>query len=296
MMNKATVVHPAAKLSVAAGTLLAAGGAIVVWLGRERLRRAGHPGRQVSSAVPPTELPLTSYTRHGRQGDPLNVQLMATAAQIGAAFAAAGWYRADELDIVTSARICVDSVLVRKYSTAPVSNLYLYGHSEDLAFERPGDSVRERDHIRLWQTGRSAADGRPIWVGGATRDIRVELARTDHLPTHQIAPDIDGERDLVVADLLATDFVEHASWRPGFGETTCGVNGGGDPWFTDGRVAVLMLANVWVPPVAAHAHGRAGARLVHAVLRLSRRVLPRLTRLPRRLHVAERAGSAASSA
>ena len=201
-------VHPAVKIGVGAGVLLATGGVTAVLLGRRRLHRAGHPGRQASKTVAQSEVPLTSFTRHGRQGDPLSMQFVATADQIGAAFVDANWYRADELDLVTSARISVDSVLGRKYSTAPVSNLYLYGRSEDLAFERPGHNVRERDHIRLWQTGRTATDGRPLWVGGATRDVRVELAKTDHLPTHQISPDADSERNLVIDDLQATGVVE----------------------------------------------------------------------------------------
>ena len=76
-------------------------------------------------------------------------------ASLAASFAAAGWYRADEIDLVTSLRISVDSVFGRKYSTAPVSNLYLYGRKEDYAFERPGKNVRQRDHVRFWNTGRT---------------------------------------------------------------------------------------------------------------------------------------------
>jgi len=286
MSTNAAEIRPVAGIGAVASVLLATGAVSAVLFKREQLRRAGHLGRAMSGGVPTTELPLTSYTRHGHQGDPMNVQIVATAAQIGAAFADAGWYRADELDMVTSARICVDSALARKYSTAPVSNLYLYGRREDLAFERPGRSVRDRDHIRLWQTGRLATDGRPSWLGGATRDVRVELARTNHLPTHQIAADTDSERNMVVGDLQATDFVEQLGWRPGFGAMTHSVNGGGDPWYTDGRVAVLTLADVWVPAAVAHAHGVAGARMAHAALRLSRRLLPEITRLPHHTHVA----------
>lgn len=284
-----------AKVGAGAGGLLVVGGATAVLLGRWRLHRAGHPGRQASKTAQQYEWPLTSFTRHGRPGDPLSMRFIATTDQIGAAFVDAGWYRADELDLVTSARICVDSVLARKYSTAPVSNLYLYGRSEDLAFERPGHSVRERDHIRLWQTGRFAKDGRPIWVGGATRDVRVELARTDHLPTHQIAPDTDSERDLVITDLQATGYIARFDWVPGFGEPTQGKNGGGDPWHTDGRVADLTLANVWTPFAIAHAHGELGTRLAQAALRLSRRLLPRIARLPRRTHAVS-AGAMANEA
>ena len=145
-------------------------------------------------------MPLTTFNRYGDPGDPINMQIRGTDGQIGAAFASAGWYRADEIDFITSARISIDSILGRAYSTAPVSNLYLYGRKEDMAFERPGHNVRQRDHIRIWNTGRSESDGRPIWIGSVTKDVKVELSRTNHLPTHGIAPDLDGERDLVVSE------------------------------------------------------------------------------------------------
>jgi LssY C-terminus len=243
-----------------------------------RLRRDTREGRKASAGLPDGGLPQVSVNHKGRPGDPVNVELVGTVGQVAAAFAAASWYRADEIDLVTSVRIAVDSVLGRRYSTAPVSNLYLFGRKEDLAFERPGQSVRERDHIRLWNTGRAAQDGRPIWIGGATRDVKVELAKTNHLPTHQIAPDVDSERDLVVSKLAQTGWVVADSWRPGFGKETHGVNGTGDPYFTDGRVAVLTLAKVWVPLVTRQVRGPLVAGLFSRLARGLRWRLPRAGR------------------
>ena len=229
---------------------------------RSRLRHASHPGRTVSSNVTLDDNPLTTFNREGEKGDPINMQFLGTDGQIAAAFALAGWYRADEIDFVTSARICTDSVFDRKYSTAPVSNLYLFGRKEDLAFERPGTSARERDHIRLWKTDRSGSDNRPIWIGSATKDTKVELSRTNHLPTHQIGPDIDAERALVVSELTETGFVVETTTRPGFGKETQGTNGGGDPYFTDGQVAVLTLLIAWTPPLLSQVRSPLLARLV----------------------------------
>jgi hypothetical protein len=242
-----------------------------------RLRRAAQPGR-AASVVAPGETPMTTFNRAGRHGDPINVQILATSGQIGAAFAAAGWYRADEIAVVTSARISVDSVLGRPYSTAPVSNLYLYGRKEDLAFERPGSNVRQRDHIRFWDTGGAGSDNRPIWVGSGTRDVKVELSKTNHLPTHGIAPDIDAERDLVVSELAQTGYVVEDGTRPGFGKETHGVNGGGDPYTTDGQVAVLTLANVWTLPLATQVRSPLGARIRRGLERLIRARLPKAGR------------------
>jgi len=240
----------------------------------KKVQRATQPGRVTSALAPQNTSPLTTVLRNGTPGDPINLQLQATDRQIGAAFALASWYRADEIDLVTSIRISADSLLGRTYSTAPVSNLFLFGRKEDLAFERPGTSVRQRDHLRLWQTSEHGSDDRPIWVGSATRDIKVELSHTDHLPTHEISPDIDSERALVVSELAQTGYVVSQTTRPGFGQGTQGKNGGGDPYFTDGQVAVLTLANVWTPTLTVGVRGPLLGRLASKFAGLIRPTLP----------------------
>lgn len=245
---------------------------------RSKLRRASKPGRAVSASVSSTDRPLTTFTRSGEPGDPINIQFLGTDGQIGAAFAAAGWYRADEIDFVTSVRISVDSVLGRKYSTAPVSNLFLFGRKEDMAFERPGLNVRQRDHIRIWNTGRNGSDGRPIWIGSATKDTKVELAKTNHLPTHCISPDLDAERALTVSELAQTGFVVQDTTRPGFGKETHGFNGEGDPYVTDGQVAVLTIANVATLPLATHVRSPLVARITKQLAGFVRHRLPQAGR------------------
>jgi hypothetical protein len=242
---------------------------------RRKLRAASKHGREASAAQMASGEPLTTFNRKGLPGDPLNMEIHGTDGQLGSSFLAAGWYRADEVDLITSIRISVDSILGRKYSTAPISNLYLFGRKEDYAFERPGNNVRQRDHIRFWHTGRVTDDGRPIWIGSATKDVKVELSRTNHLPTHGIAPDLDAERQLVVSELSQTGYVVSLSARPGFGKETHGANGGGDPYFTDGMIALLALANVWTHPLATHGHGALLCRTGQALERLLRWRLPR---------------------
>ena len=241
---------------------------------RRKLHRASHRGRAVSASVSSEGMPLTTFNRYGDPGDPINMQISGTDGQIGAAFVSAGWYRADEIDFITSARISIDSILGRAYSTAPISNLYLYGRKEDIAFERPGHNVRQRDHIRIWNTGRSESDGRPIWIGSATKDVKVELSRTNHLPTHGIAPDLDDERDLVVSELAQTGFVIEDTTCPGFGKETEGFNGGGDPYFCDGQLAVLTLANIRTSPLATQVRSPLGARIVRYLAGFLRYRLP----------------------
>ena len=243
-----------------------------------RLRHASERGRQVSAAESGPN-PLTNFSRNGAPSDPLNVRVTATGAQLAAAFAAAGWYRADEIALITSVRITVDAILKRKYASAPVSNLYLYGRHQDFAFERPGKSVRERDHVRFWETGQTARDHRPVWIGGATKDIAVELSPTTHLPTHRIAPDVDAERAQIVRDLTDCGWVVAQDWAPGWGHPIEMKNAMDDPWHSDGRIIELTLANVPVlVPLAENVRSPLGAGIAHAVARLFRWLLPKVGR------------------
>ena len=256
-----------------------------------RLRKAGRAGKLASREVAEA-LPLTSFRRNGVPGDPLNVRVVANEFQLGAAFAEAGWYRADEITLITSLRIAIDSLLARKYSTAPVSNLYLFGRRQDIAFEQPGSSVRERDHVRFWKTTIKGKDKRPLWIGGATKDIRVALSPRTHMPTHLIAPDVDSERDFLVEDLSATGWVTHADHLRGFGREVERDNGDGGKYYSDGAVAVLELANVPTLPIAAQVRGALPAQIVkNVVAPVLRPRLPKSGRERAKRVQAERAAS-----
>ena len=256
-----------------------------------RLRKAGRAGKLASREVAEA-LPLTSFRRNGVPGDPLNVRVVANEFQLGAAFANAGWYRADEITLITSLRIAIDSLLARKYSTAPVSNLYLFGRRQDIAFEQPGKSVRERDHVRFWKTSIKGKDKRPLWIGGATKDIRVALSPRTHMPTHLIAPDVDSERDFLVEDLSATGWVTHVDHQRGFGREVERNNGDGGKYYSDGAVAVLELANVPTLPIAAQVRGALPAQIVkNVVAPVLRPRLPKSGRERAKRVQAERAAS-----
>jgi LssY C-terminus len=250
-------------------------------LSREGLRVSAAASKQSGSN------PITSFNRDGVASDPINVKIVATAGQLASAFGASGWYRADEIDFITSARISFDSIFGRKYATAPVSNLYLYGRKEDYAFERPGKSVRERDHARFWDTGTQNQDGRTIWVGGATRDIKVEISPVTHMPTHKISSNVDAEREAVLDCLIGSGWVIGEGWEANFGQPTEQRNSLGDMYFTDGRRAVLSLANIPVfAPIATQIRGRLGAQVARSFSSVVRRRLPKegLERAAKRQH------------
>jgi hypothetical protein len=161
-----------------------------------------------------------------------------------------------------------------------VSNLYLYGRKQDYTFQKPGPSVRVRDHVRFWETGERDKHGRPIWIGGATRDTDIEVSPRTRLITHKIAPDVDSERALVVGDLVATGWIVKRQWERRFGHPVQMVNAMGYPFYTDGRMVTLTLADVPVLlPLTTSMRGRLAASLVGGVATAFRWTLPRAGRL-----------------
>ena len=183
-----------------------------------------------------------TQTGSGIPGDPLNIALVGSEEGVIRAFHAAGWDPANPLTFASSVRIAVDTVFKKPDPNAPVSNLYLYGRKEDLAFEKPvGHSPRERHHVRLWRSAQTD-DGQALWMGAAIHDIGVELSRTTAQVTHRIAPDVDAERDLLLAELAQANPQLTIRWIVDFHKILQGRNGGGDPWHTDGRLPVATLA------------------------------------------------------
>lgn len=84
-------------------------------------------------------------------------------------------------------------------------------------------------------------EGRTAWFGAATFDKGVGLSHTTGQVTHHIAPDIDAERDRLLAGLQQAVAVQTVQWIDDFHTELEGRNGGGDPWHTDGRLAVVLL-------------------------------------------------------
>jgi LssY C-terminus len=188
------------------------------------------------------DIPDITHTASGIDGDPLNVALIGTEQEIAKIMVAAKWHPADLLTLKSCLEIAEASVLKRPYDDAPVSNLFLFGRKQDLAFEQAvGSDPRHRHHVRLWRTKKVDDDGRPIWIGAAIYDERVGLSKTTGQITHVTGPDIDAERDYLFKCLEKTGQLQEQYIEYGFHKTLKGKNGGGDPWHTDGNLWVGVI-------------------------------------------------------
>jgi hypothetical protein len=201
-------------------------------------------------------------------GDPLNVVLVGTRAEVEGALAAAGWRKAADKTLLRGLRVIETEILDGRYPDAPVSDLFLYGRRQDLAFEQTvGRSKRSRHHVRFWLSPDTYEDGRPIWLGAATFDRSVGLSRRTGQVTHHIAPAIDAERDKLMADIERQGLLERVFQVTGIGPTLRDVNGEKDWYFTDGEmtVGVLSAANAVRPEAPAKPASPSHIRLTNRI-------------------------------
>lgn len=188
------------------------------------------------------EIPGITHAESGIPGDPLNVALVGSKAQVMKIMLAAKWDPADPLTLHSCLEIAEATVLKRPYDDAPVSSLYLWGRKEDLAFEQPvGDDPRQRHHVRFWESKTKDESGQPLWMGSAVYDRKVGFSERTGQITHVTAPSVDAERDYLFKDLEQTGDLAQFYTIEHFHKELSGKNGGGDPWFTDGRLFVGVI-------------------------------------------------------
>lgn len=175
---------------------------------------------------PVDHLPVYCVTPDGFASDPINIGIVGTRRQLIGAMEQAGWYMADPHRGRYLLRHVLSFIFGWEYPNAPLSNLYLFGRKQDLAFEIPVSGVGNRHHVRFWATTyeegekltvrsiswhhrNSHVEGdNLLWVGAASLDIGLAPIRHNLQLTHMIHPDTDRERELIVEQLQAQNLVK----------------------------------------------------------------------------------------
>ena len=202
-------------------------------------------------------VPRYTITGDGLPGDPVNLVLTGTVGQLHAAFAIAGWSKADRLGLRSSWRMVRAFVFNSSYPTAPFSTLYLFGRGQDISFQKAIDnSPRKRDHIRFralslahdefnlgtasfWlNADRPPLDARVHWVGAGTKDTGFSVTKFTLQITHATDSDTNAERDYVIAELKKNRVIgDLNSYRAGQHLPAERVN----HYVTDGEVIAASL-------------------------------------------------------
>lgn len=183
-------------------------------------------------------------------GDPVNLVIIGEFATLISAFTAR-WDETETITLATCWKTTRSFLLGSQYRYSPVSPLFLFGRCQDVALQRSRHSINERLHLRLWLT-ELRFQGQPVWIGQVSRDIGVRFTwKTWNLTTHRIDPEVDESRDYVVEDLLEAERIEAAGYLDGVGSCTPSQprhNLTGDPYFTDGKRAAILLSKTKTVP------------------------------------------------
>lgn len=197
------------------------------------------------------DMPAATTNRGAlRSGDPVNLVVIGAFETILGSFAAR-WDESETITLSTCWKTTRSFLLGSQYRYSPVSPLFLFGRSQDVALQRTRHSINERLHLRLWLTELRFKE-QPVWVGQVSRDIGVRFTRKAwNLTTHRIDPDTDEARDYVIEDLFQAGRIDAAAYVDGVGSCERAAprrNLTGDPYFTDGKRAVLLLSQARTTP------------------------------------------------
>ena len=197
------------------------------------------------------EMPAATTNAKGlKHGDPVNLVVIGEFETVLSAFTAR-WDECETITLATCWKTVRAFLFGAEYRYSPVSPLHLFDRSQDVALQRIRSSINERLHLRLWLTPLRLG-GRPVWVGQISRDIGVRFTtQVWNLTTHRVDPNVDESRDYVVEDLLRAQRASAVGYVDGVG--VCGPenpqhNLTGDPYFTDGKRAVIELSTARTTP------------------------------------------------
>jgi hypothetical protein len=181
-----------------------------------------------------------------KNGDPVNFALIGSDDDILGALTRQGWDPTHAFGAATAWSTLRAYIAANTYRHSPISPLYFYGRRQDIALQKVRSTIDQRNHLRLWKAPYSY-EGKGVWVGQISRDIGVRLALNAPLfVTHVIEPDLDEARSYLIQDLLASEYLHAFGWLKGVGRTPQGrprVNLTGDPYFTDGLRAVMVISS-----------------------------------------------------
>lgn len=220
---------------------------VVVWLitaylALPRLHRI------LSSLYVPNYFIGRTRTTDGLLGDPVNLALRGSEAQVHQAMTVAGWTLAEEITVRSSWRMIVATLTRRSYPQAPVSSLFLFGRRQDFAYQQEVDgNPGKRHHVRFWRCpqGWLLPGGHQVdWLAAGTYDRSVGFSLFTLQITHKIDENTDIERDYIVQSALKARASIEVTTLKDFSTGYHSRNGGGDAIQTDGDLPVLEVGRV----------------------------------------------------
>ncbi len=191
------------------------------------------------------ELPCCTTNEDGDEyGDPLNIIIIGTKDDFSAAGLRRHWHPTEIIHADSLWRTVTSFLEGSRYRYSPISPLYVFGRSQDMAAQKARATIHERNHARFWLTP-IRFQGQEVWVGQISRDIGVKYTlKSPTISTHVIDPDVDEARRYLVEDIAYSQSLAKIGFVKGVGAVPKAdprYNLVGDPYYTDGLRAVMFV-------------------------------------------------------
>jgi hypothetical protein len=213
---------------------------------------AFYPDQEIVDITDPVELkkwieeqPETVTNADGsKTGDPLNLVIIGDKEAVWPAFLRSAWDPTAAMGAGSAVKTGIFGIFGGAYRYAPISGLYVYGRSQDIALQKARSSIHYRNHLRLWLAP-VTVNGLPVLIGQISRDIGSRFTtKSKTLTTHRIDPNVDDTRAALVQDFIYAQALKAIAMVGGVGfapPQDPRHNLTGDPWFTDGHRALMLL-------------------------------------------------------
>jgi hypothetical protein len=187
-------------------------------------------------------LPTRVVDAEGNEGDRVNFLIVGTEAAVTGALKAAGWVQVDKSVKSSVINAILISMSKQAYLTIPMSELMMFGRSQDYGFAHavPFVVVAQRHHFRIWRAP-FQVNGTDVWVGAGTHDIGFEKDQRNGGITHKIDPETDKERDYIGQTLEESGLVVKKTYMTHKTPVLEARTATGGSFRSDGRTLITYL-------------------------------------------------------
>lgn len=187
-------------------------------------------------------LPRQTETLFGTPTEPINVMLIGKEDQLLLLLSKAGWERLDPLSVSSLWNVLITILQRTPDHRTPSTPTFWNTRIDTFSFQKLTaiPSIRQRHHLHIWKTSLITENGDSIWLATTHFDKGIKFTSRIIVPTHEIDPAIDKERDGIKNDLAKTGLIQRFDSFQ-IVEPSLGKNTVGDTFFTDGKAYIFFL-------------------------------------------------------
>ena len=189
-------------------------------------------------------IPKRVVDSEGNPGDRVNFIIIGSEQQVRDALQKQGWSKVDKMGKDAVFRALLSSLSKQAYVTLPMSELMMFGRSQDYGFAQ-GDPLRviaSRHHFRIWKAPFQVGSSE-VWVGAGTHDIGFDKDQRNNKITHKIDPDTDLEREYITNSFAESGLVTLKEARAFTDPIKLAKTAHGEEFRSDGNTNVIYFAS-----------------------------------------------------